>query len=106
MCHNIYRLPASLSHRSAERLTIGHWHTAKVTRSGRDGKLKIDDQAEVTSMSKGSYTQLTLTLDLFVGGHRNFDEVAKSADMLVPYKGCIQKVRASLWQHAVIGWIC
>ena len=43
-------------------------------------------------MSNGAYTQLTLTLDLFIGGHRNFDEVAKSANVKEPFKGCVQKV--------------
>ena len=82
-------------YRSAEPLAIGQWHTAKVMRQGRDGKLKVDDQKEVHGMSKGAYTQLTLSLDLFVGGHRNFDEVAKSADVKVPFKGCVQKVSAT-----------
>ena len=64
----------------------------RVSRTGRDGYLQLDNQAAVEGMSKGAYTQLTLTLDLFVGGHRNFDEVAKKADIHKAFKGCIQKV--------------
>ena len=54
--------------------------------------MQIDNQAAIEGMSKGAYTQLTLTLDLFVGGHRNFDEVAKNAGIKDSFKGCIQKV--------------
>ncbi len=64
----------------------------RISRTGRDGHMQIDNQAAVEGMSKGAYTQLTLTLDLFVGGHRNFDEVAKNSGVRDSFKGCIQKV--------------
>ena len=54
--------------------------------------MQIDNQAAVEGLSKGAYTQLTLTLDLFIGGHRNFDEIAKNANLYKSFKGCIQKV--------------
>ena len=82
--------PALLN--SSAPLALHEWHTVKVTRTGRDGTLKVDDQRPVRGMSKGSYTQLTLTLDLFIGGHRNFDEVVTTADVSEPFKGCVQKV--------------
>ena len=66
----------------------------KFRRTGRNGELTVDSQAPVGGLSKGGYTQLTLTLDLFVGGHRNFDEVAKKAQIRTAFRGCVQKVRA------------
>jgi len=47
----------------------------------------------VTGQSHGPFTQLTLGLDLFIGGHHNFDEIAAMADVHKSFVGCIQKVR-------------
>jgi len=47
----------------------------------------------VEGMAQGAFTQLTLTLDLFIGGHRNFDEMAKLAHVSKSFRGCIQTVR-------------
>ena len=71
---------------------MNEWHIVRTSRTGRDGYMQVDNQAAVEGMSKGAYTQLTLTLDLFVGGHRNYDEVAKHANIKKSFKGCIQKV--------------
>jgi len=56
--------------------------------------MQVDDQPVVSGQSTGSFTQLTLTLDLFIGGHRNFDETAAMADVRESFHGCIQKVSA------------
>ena len=77
-------------------MSLKEWHVVRISRTGRDGYLQLDNQAAVEGMSKGAYTQLTLTLDLFVGGHRNFDEVAKNANVQKAFKGCIQKVRGTV----------
>ena len=93
-----YMSPYSLTDvccfRSRNPLTLNEWHVIRFSRTGRDGWLQIDNQVAVEGMSKGAYTQLTLTLDLFVGGHRNFDEVNKAVAMRKAFKGCLQKVMA------------
>ena len=71
---------------------MNEWHEVRVSRTGRNGNLRVDKSAAVEGMAKGAYNQLTLTLDLFIGGHRNFDEVAKNARLTKAFKGCIQKV--------------
>jgi len=71
---------------------MNEWHVVRFSRTGRDGWLQIDNQVAVDGMAKGAYTQLTLTLDLFIGGHRNFDEVNKGIGMHKAFKGCLQKV--------------
>jgi len=58
----------------------------------------------VTGQSHGPFTQLTLGLDLFIGGHHNFDEIAAMADVHKSFVGCIQKVRVidcvqCAWTH-------
>ena len=73
-------------------MSLNDWHTIRISRSGRSGLLRVDDQPEVRGVASGSYTQLTLALDLFIGGHRNFDEVPRVVQVKSGLKGCIQKV--------------
>jgi len=54
--------------------------------------MHLHGQPTVNGTSQGAFTQLTLTLDLFLGGHRNFDEVARNAGVSKSFSGCIQKV--------------
>ncbi|ESO11987.1 hypothetical protein HELRODRAFT_63300, partial [Helobdella robusta] len=78
--------------RSKYRIELDVWHIVIASRTGRKGYLKVDDQQLVEGMASGAFTQLTLTLDLFVGGHRNFDEVVPAANINEAFYGCIQKV--------------
>ena len=73
-------------------MTLNEWHVVKLWRNGRHGSIRVDGQNPVNGTSPGAFTQLTLTLDMFVGGHRNFDEVARNADVAKSFKGCVQKV--------------
>ena len=82
-------------YRSVRQVALYEWHTVRFTRQGRRGRLQVDDQPVVLGTSRGSFTQLTLSLDLFVGGHRNFDEVARLADVQHGFQGCVQKVRTA-----------
>jgi len=59
--------------------------------------MQVDDQPVVSGQSHGSFTQMTLTLGLFVGGHRNFDETAAIADVQRSFRGCIQKVSSCIF---------
>ncbi len=71
---------------------MNEWHVIRLSRTGREGYLQVDKLAAEHGTAKGRYTQLTLSLDLFLGGHRNYDEVAKKAEAKQSFKGCIQKV--------------
>ena len=78
--------------RTRHPISLNEWHDVRLSRTGRDGTIQVDKEAAIHGMSKGGFTQLTLTLDLFIGGHRNFDEVAQNANADQSFKGCIQKV--------------
>lgn len=78
--------------RSPKAVTLGQWHIVKISRTGRDGILEVDDQPRAEGLSQGAYTQLTLLQDLFIGGHQNFDETSKYANISTSFSGCIQKV--------------
>lgn len=92
----------SLYDRSVERISLNRWHRVRLSRTGMEGILQIDDQLVTIGQSFGAFTQLTLTQDMYIGGHRNFDETAKVANVSHAFNGCIQKVcnqhRLSLMQ--------
>ena len=79
-------------YRSVRQVAMNTWHIVRFTRQGRRGRLQVDDQPIVIGASNGAFTQLTLSLDLFIGGHRNYDEVARLANVERGFQGCIQKV--------------
>ena len=73
-------------------MTLNQWHWVKISRTGLEGILEIDDNVAAIGQSQGAFTQLTLTQNLFVGGHRNFDDTSKHANVTQGFDGCIQKV--------------
>lgn len=93
---NVLKQLSRVVWRSAHAISMNEWHVIWFWRTGRKGFLKVDKQPLVESMSSGAFTQLTLTLDLFIGGHRNFDEVAKAAWVTSSFSGCIQKVSSRI----------
>lgn len=82
-------------------ITLDEWHVIRLIRSGRTGYLQVDNQPQVEGTSIGAFSQLTLTLDLFIGGHRNFDEISKAAAVPHALKGCIQKVRKPITKQNI-----
>lgn len=81
--------------RSHLPVSLDHWHVARASRTGLQGILEVDDQPRSEGEAEGAYTQLTLLEGLFIGGHRNYDEVSKYHNMTNSFVGCIQKVRSS-----------
>ena len=73
-------------------MSLHVWHSVILSRTGRHGSMQVDGQPVVSGQSHGSFTQMTLTLGLFVGGHRNFDEIAAMVDVEKSFRGCIQNV--------------
>ncbi|VDI80814.1 Hypothetical predicted protein [Mytilus galloprovincialis] len=82
--------------RSIQHVTLNEWHHVKVTRTGLQGIMEIDNQLRVEGNAEGGFTQLTLLQDLYIGGHENFDQISKLANLTSSYTGCIQKVISKL----------
>ena len=57
-----------------------------------EGVLEVDGHQEFIGRSQGAFTQLTVTQDMYIGGHRNFEETSKHANVSVSLEGCVQKV--------------
>ena len=71
---------------------MNQWHLVRVFRTGKSGILNVDDQSPIEGYSKGGYVQLTLMQDLYVGGHRNYDETSGYLEVEQSFVGCVQKV--------------
>lgn len=54
--------------------------------------LRVDDEPEVIGYSSGGYTQLTLPLNLFIGGISNLKHVSKNSGAKHFFSGCMRKV--------------
>ena len=78
--------------RSPDPISLNQWHWIKLSRTGMEGVLEIDDTVAAIGQSQGAFTQLTVTQNMFVGGHRNFDETSRMANVTQSFDGCIQKV--------------
>ncbi|XP_013773558.1 pikachurin-like [Limulus polyphemus] len=78
--------------RSPEPVEMDEWHTLFVSRTGRDGSLEVDTQPRVEGMSQGAFTQLSLPLNLYIGGVSDLQDVAEKARITASFSGCIQKV--------------
>ena len=82
----------TLFYRSLRPVSMNEWHWVRVSRTGLQGVMEIDDQPPVEGLAQGAFTQLTLTQDLFIGGHYSFDETSSVANLSSSFYGCIQKV--------------
>lgn len=71
---------------------MNEWHTVIISRTGRQGILRVDDQTPVISHSSGAFSQLSLSLNLFIGGVPDFKDVQRNAFVNNLFIGCIQTV--------------
>ncbi|KAL3218301.1 hypothetical protein MRX96_005957 [Rhipicephalus microplus] len=94
--------------RSPFSVALGEWHVVKASRTGRLGTLKIDGQPRVEAHSPGAFTQLSLPLNLYLGGVPDPKETAVGADIMQSFIGCVQRLTINnrpvrLMQEALSG---
>ncbi|XP_049831472.1 pikachurin-like [Schistocerca gregaria] len=78
--------------RSGAPLSLGQWHEAVVSRTGRLAVLQVDDRPPTQATAPGAFTQMTLPQNLYIGGVPNFDMVSPKVKVRTSFVGCIQKV--------------
>uniref|UniRef100_A0A182WAF2 Laminin G domain-containing protein n=1 Tax=Anopheles minimus TaxID=112268 RepID=A0A182WAF2_9DIPT len=78
--------------RSEFPLTMGQWHTIKVSRTSRLAVLKIDQLPEVMTVSPNGFWHLSLPHSLYLGGIHNVHTLPTSLRDKGSFAGCIQKV--------------
>lgn len=74
---------------------MGDWHTLRISRTGRLAVLEVDKQPTVQTIAPGAFTQLSLPLNLYLGGIPNLDAVSPKIKIKNSFVGCIQKVGIS-----------
>ncbi|CAN8004386.1 unnamed protein product, partial [Ixodes hexagonus] len=84
------------------------WHTVRASRTGRLGSLSVDEQPRVEAHSPGAFTQLSLPLNLYLGGVPDPGETASGAAVLQSFVGCVQRLTINnrplrLMQEALSG---
>uniref|UniRef100_A0A8W7PQ16 Pikachurin n=1 Tax=Anopheles coluzzii TaxID=1518534 RepID=A0A8W7PQ16_ANOCL len=78
--------------RSEFPLSMGQWHTIKVSRTSRLAVLKIDQLPEVMTVSPNGFWHLSLPHSLYLGGIHNVHTLPTSLRDKGSFAGCIQKV--------------
>ncbi|XP_037556083.1 pikachurin isoform X3 [Dermacentor silvarum] len=94
--------------RSPYPVALGEWHMVKASRTGRLGTLTLDGQPSVEAHSPGAFTQLSLPLNLYLGGVPDPKETAVGADVMQSFVGCVQRLTINnrpvrLMQEALSG---
>lgn len=94
--------------RSPYPVALGEWHLVKASRTGRLGILVVDNQPTVEAHSPGAFTQLSLPLNLYLGGVPDPKETALGADVTQSFVGCVQRLTINnrpmrLMQEALSG---
>ncbi|XP_071009188.1 pikachurin-like [Oncorhynchus clarkii lewisi] len=82
--------------RSEETLTMNEWHELRVSRTGREGILQVDNQMPTHSLGEGAFTQIRCSGPLYIGGvpeHTNpRTKINAGATLLHHFTGSIQKI--------------
>lgn len=79
-----------------------------ISRTARLGTLRVDDQPEVGGYAMGAYSQLSLPLNLFIGGVSDLKDVSRDSGVTHSFVGCVQKMivngrRLMLLEEALSG---
>ncbi|XP_039277486.1 pikachurin-like [Nilaparvata lugens] len=78
--------------RSSEPVELGEWHELRLSRTGRLAVLQVDRHPPNQMVAPGAFAQLSLPLNLYIGGVPNFDMVSPKVRVRTSFVGCIQKV--------------
>ncbi|KAI8127505.1 Pikachurin, partial [Lucilia cuprina] len=88
--------------RSQYPLSIGQWHTIKVSRTARLAVLKIDQMPEVMTISSNGFWHLSLPENLFVGGVNHVDKLPMDLKNKPFFMGCIQRIEINGHSLAIV----
>ncbi|XP_016985384.1 pikachurin [Drosophila rhopaloa] len=78
--------------RSEHSLSLGQWHTIKISRTARLAVLKVDQHQEVMTISSNGFWHLSLDQNLFVGGVNHVDRLPLDLKYKPFFVGCIQRI--------------
>ncbi|XP_076665939.1 pikachurin [Andrena cerasifolii] len=82
--------PATL--RSENPVRLGEWVEVRVSRTGRLASLEVEDDPPQEVLAPGAFTQLSLPLNLYLGGAPSTDMYSPKMKTTASFVGCIQTV--------------
>ncbi|KAI5711140.1 hypothetical protein M8J75_014484 [Diaphorina citri] len=89
--------------RSSNPISLGEWHKLRLTRTGRHAYLQVDRFPSSQILSPGPFTQLSLSLSLYLGGVPDYNIVSPKVKIKSSFIGCIQKVLINNHELNILG---
>ncbi|XP_032372298.1 pikachurin isoform X2 [Etheostoma spectabile] len=78
--------------RSEEQISLDTWHELRVSRTAKSGILQVDSQRPREGIAEGAFTQINCSSPLYVGGVPEYDKTKRTACVIKPFTGIIQKL--------------
>nr|XP_054765357.1 pikachurin-like [Lytechinus pictus] len=78
--------------RSTQPVTLHEWHIVEVSRTAREGMLRVDNQPTVTALAPGAFTQTSFDTNLYIGGIDDIDLLSREVAVKNSFSGDIQRV--------------
>ncbi|KAM4575794.1 pikachurin isoform 1-T1 [Odontesthes bonariensis] len=78
--------------RSQEQISLNSWHELRVSRTAKSGILQVDTQKPMEGIAEGAFTQINCSSPLYVGGVPGYDKTKRTAGVIKPFTGVIQKL--------------
>ncbi|KAF2367998.1 Laminin G domain [Trinorchestia longiramus] len=82
----------TLSLTSDAPLTIGEWHSVKLSRNRKNGRMSVDGSASVTGTTEGRHVGLELLTPLYVGGVPDGFTLNGQANYSRSFTGCVARL--------------
>lgn len=86
VCYLHYRF------RSENPVRLGEWVEVRVSRTGRLASLEVEEDPAQEIMAPGAFTQLSLPLNLYLGGAPSSDMYSPKMKTTASFVGCIQTI--------------
>ncbi|XP_050723887.1 basement membrane-specific heparan sulfate proteoglycan core protein-like isoform X5 [Eriocheir sinensis] len=87
---NIGAGPASIT--GTEPLEMNQWHTVKLSRNRKEGRMVVNGGEPLVGVSQGRFLGLDLVEPLYLGGVPDFANVHTETGMTSGFKGCISRL--------------
>lgn len=73
-------------------MRLGEWLEVRVSRTGRMASLEVEEEPPQEILAPGAFTQLSLPLNLYLGGAPAPDIFTPKMKITASFVGCIQTI--------------
>lgn len=85
--------------RSETPVVLNQWNTVKLLRIENQATLWVNNGPPSNGSSQGSYSRLTLRLNLYLGGYDNVSKIRDRTGISQGFEGCIEKIVVNGYQY-------